>query len=172
MLVALAEAFARHQIEVLRYDLPFRQQRAHGPPRPADAARDREGLREEIAKIRAKHAGDVWLGGQSYGGRQASMLAAEEPGIVNGLLLLSYPLHPPGKPAQLRTAHFPNLQIPVQFVHGSRDPFGSLEELRTAIKLIPGRVQLLEVEGVGHDLGRDRINLAAKIVAAFLGAAG
>ena len=59
-------------------------------------------------KIREKHPGQVWLGGHSYGGRQASMLAAETPGLVDRLLLLSYPLHPPGKPTQLRTAHFPS----------------------------------------------------------------
>jgi uncharacterized protein len=168
LLVALANAFAEQRVEVLRYDLPFRQDRAHGPPRPSDAARDRAGLLEQILKLREKHPGPIWLGGQSYGGRQASMLAAETPGLVDRLLLLSYPLHAPGKPTQLRTAHFPGLQIPTLFVHGSRDPFGTLDELKSAITLIPASVQLLEIEGVGHDLGRDRIAVAARIVAAFL----
>jgi uncharacterized protein len=170
LLVALANAFAEHEIEVLRYDLAFRQARAKGPPRPGDAARDREGLREEISKIREKHSGSnqVWLGGQSYGGRQSSILTAEEPGLVNRLLLLSYPLHAPGKPAQLRTAHFPKLHTPVLFVHGSRDPFGSLDEMRSAIKLIPAPVSLMEVEGAGHDLGRNHAALAAKIAVSFL----
>src|SRR5277367_2040976 len=119
LLVALANAFSEQQIPVIRYDLPYRQDRPHGPPRPGDAARDREGLREQIAKLREKHPGQLWLGGHSYGGRQASMLVAETPGLVDRLLLLSYPLHPPGKPGQLRTAHFPELQIPTLFVHGS-----------------------------------------------------
>jgi predicted alpha/beta-hydrolase family hydrolase len=165
LLVALASAFAAHDVEVLRYDLAFRQERPKGPPRPGDAARDRESLREEILKIREKHhPKEVWLGGQSYGGRQSSMLAAEEPGLVDRLLLLSYPLHAPGKPAQLRTAHFPKLNTPVSFVHGSRDPFGSLEEMRSAIALIPAPVSLLEAEGAGHDLGRDHAALARRIV--------
>ncbi len=168
LLVALANALAEHGIDVSRYDLLFRQDRPHGPPRPSDAARDREGLREQILKLRAKYPEKIWLGGHSYGGRQSSMLAAETPGIVDRLLLLSYPLHPPRKPEQLRTAHFPKLTAPTLFVHGSRDPFGTLDELKSAIALIPIPVQLLEIEGAGHDLGRDREAAAARIAAAFL----
>ena len=85
--------------------LPFRQER-QGPPRPGDALRDREGLRAEVLKIRETNPGRIWMGGHSFGGRQASMLAAESPGLVEGLLLLSYPLHPPKKPEQLRTGIF------------------------------------------------------------------
>ena len=168
LLVALATAFSEHAVEVVRYDLPFRQERPHGPPRPGDAARDREGLREQILEIRAKNPEQVWLGGQSYGGRQASMLAAETPGLADRLLLLSYPLHPPGKREQLRTAHFPKLHAPVFFVHGTKDPFGSIEELKSAMTLLPGPARLLEIEGAGHDLGRDRQAVAARIVSAFL----
>jgi uncharacterized protein len=166
LLVALANALSEHQIEVVRYDLPFRQDRPKGPPRPGDAARDREGLRDEINKIREKHPDQIWLGGQSYGGRQCSMLAAEMPGLVDRLLLLSYPLHPPGKPTQLRTAHFPKLQTPALFVQGSRDPFGSLEELQTAMALIAAPVQLFDIKGVGHDLGSAAA--ATRIALAFL----
>jgi predicted alpha/beta-hydrolase family hydrolase len=168
LLIALANAFTEHRIEVLRYDLPFRQARAHGPPRPADAAGDREGLRREITRMREKHPGQVWVGGHSYGGRQASMLAAEIPGLADRLLLLSYPLHPPGKPGQLRTAHFPKLQTPALFVHGSKDPFSSTEEIKSAIALIPAPVRLLEIDSAGHDLGRNHAPLAEKIAAAFL----
>src|SRR5208283_483441 len=108
---------------VLRYDLPFRQKRPHGPPSPSTSAADREGLRDAVAAMRAIVPGRVFLGGQSYGGRQASMLAAECPQLAAALLLLSYPLHPPGKPEQPRTAHFPALRTPSLFVHGPRDPF-------------------------------------------------
>jgi predicted alpha/beta-hydrolase family hydrolase len=167
LLVALANTFAAQGIEVTRYDLPYRQDRPHGPPRPSDAARDREGLREQIAKLREKHPGQIWLGGHSYGGRQSSILAAETPGLIDRLLLLSYPLHPPGKPEQLRTAHFPKLTAPTLFVHGSRDPFGTLEQLKNAIGLIPAPVQLLEIQGAGHDLGRDREAVAGKIALSF-----
>ena len=168
LLVELQNAFSEQKIEVIRYDLPFRQDRPHGPPRPADAARDREGLHTQIVKLRDQHPEKIWLGGHSYGGRQASMLAADIPGLVDGLLLLSYPLHPPGKPLQLRTAHFPKLNIPSLFVHGSKDPFASSDELKTAIALILAPVQLLEIEGAGHDLGRNHTALAAQIASSFV----
>jgi predicted alpha/beta-hydrolase family hydrolase len=170
LLVAVANAFSAAGTEVLRYDLPFRQERPYGPPRPADAARDRAGLSEQVAKARERKPEQVWMGGHSYGGRQASILAAEELGLVDGLLLLSYPLHPPRKPEQLRTAHFPKLQTPALFVHGSRDPFGSLDEMKQALKLIPASTCLIEVDGAGHDLGRNREALAARIVEASVGA--
>ena len=88
----------------------------------------------------------------SYGGRQTAMIAAERPGLADGLLLLSYPLHPPGKPEQLRTAYFPQWRTPALFVHGTRDPFGTIEELRAAIAAIPARVDILAVQSAGHDL--------------------
>jgi len=167
LLVAVANAFTEAGVEVVRYDLPFRQERPHGPPRPGDAVRDREGLQEQMLKIREKQPEQVWLGGHSYGGRQASMLAAEEPGLADGLLLLSYPLHPPRKPEQLRTAHFPKFQTPALFVHGVRDPFGSIEELKAAIAAIPAHTALLDVVGAGHELGKKHADLAARIVGAF-----
>jgi len=73
--------------------------------------------------------------------------------LASGLLLLSYPLHPPRRPEQQRTQHLPDLRTPTLLVHGTRDPFGSIEELERAIKMIPGRTRLLTVEGAGHDLG-------------------
>jgi len=153
LLVALAEAFAEAGYSVLRCDLPFRQARNFGPPRPGDAARDRAGLKHAVETMRTLASAQVFLGGHSYGGRQASLLCAEEPGLVDGLLLLSYPLHPPGKPEQLRTAHFPRLQTPSIFVQGTRDPFGTIAEIEAAVKLIPGKTQLLAIEKAGHDLG-------------------
>jgi predicted alpha/beta-hydrolase family hydrolase len=101
-------------------------------------------------------SGPLYLGGHSYGGRQASMLAAEEPQIARALLLTSYPLHPPGKPAQLRVQHFPRLKVPAMFVIGTRDPFGTVEELESARKLIPSPTSVEVVEGAGHDLGYGR----------------
>jgi predicted alpha/beta-hydrolase family hydrolase len=96
--------------------------------------------------------GRVVLGGHSYGGRQASILAAAEPQLVEDLLLLSYPLHPPKKPAQLRTQHFPSLQTPTLFVHGTRDRFGTIEEMQSVLKLIHARTALLPIAGAGHEL--------------------
>jgi len=153
LLVALAETFAVNGYVVLRCDLPFRQERRFGPPSPSHAERDRAGLRNAVATLRRLVNGRIYLGGRSYGGRQTTMLCADEPELVSGLVLLSYPLHPPGKPQQLRTQHLPKLRTPCLFVEGTRDPFGSIEEIEQALALIPAKHELLKVEGAGHDLG-------------------
>jgi hypothetical protein len=137
---------------VLRYDLPFRRQRSHVPPNPAGAARDREGVARAVETLRAQVPGPVIAGGHSYGGRQTAMKAAENPRLADALLLLSYPLHPPHHPEKARTAFFPDWRTPALFVHGSRDPFGTLDEMRQALAQIRARVELLPVEGAGHDL--------------------
>jgi len=138
---------------VLRIDLPYRQTKSFGPPGPGDAARDRAGLKNALAALKKIAAGRLFLGGHSYGGRQSSMLCAEEPMLVEGLLLLSYPLHPPRKPEQQRTQHLPDLRTPTLFVHGTRDPFASSAELEQARKMIPAKTRILSLEGAGHDLG-------------------
>jgi predicted alpha/beta-hydrolase family hydrolase len=152
LLMKLADAFYASGWIVLRCDLPFRQFRPHGPPPRGSAERDQQGLCAAVASVRRQTTGRVFLGGHSYGGRQASMLASEESGLVDGLLLLSYPLHPPQRPGELRTAHFPRLHSPAFFVHGARDGFGSIDELAAALKLVPARTDLLRVPGAGHEL--------------------
>jgi uncharacterized protein len=152
LLVALAEAFCSVGFTVLRCDLPFRQVRPQGPPPRGSADRDQQGLRAAAGAMRRLSSGRLFLGGHSYGGRQSSMLASEEPGVADGLLLLSYPLHPPQRPAELRTAHFPSLRIPALFVHGTHDGFGSVDELAAALRLIPARTELQPVAGAGHEL--------------------
>jgi uncharacterized protein len=176
LLVSLAETFSAAGFTVLRCDLPYRQTRSFGPPGPGDAARDRTGLKNAVIALKkinlgapslsrslrqggdfdpkqSKEYGNVYLSGHSYGGRQSSMLCAEEPDLIAGLLLLSYPLHPPRKPEQQRTQHLPNLRTPALFIHGTRDPFGSIAEMEQALKMIHARTKLVPVEGAGHDLG-------------------
>ena len=92
LLVALAEAIAESGASVLRCNMPFRQKRPKGPPNPGGAAEDRQGLRRAIECLRER-AAKVYLGGQSYGGRQATMLASEDESVADGLLLISSPLH-------------------------------------------------------------------------------
>jgi predicted alpha/beta-hydrolase family hydrolase len=171
LLVALGEAFAGKGYVVLRCDLPFRQERRNGPPFPGNAERDRVGLRNAVAVMRGNATGRIFLGGHSYGGRQATMLCAAEPDLASGLLLLSYPLHPPRKPDQLRIQHLPNLRTPSLFVHGTRDPFGSAEEMTKALQLIPANTELMEVGGAGHDLGfkgkSQALELPAMVFAKF-----
>jgi predicted alpha/beta-hydrolase family hydrolase len=97
------------------------------------------------------------------------MLAASEPGLVDQLLLLSYPLHPPQRPGELRTGHFPSLQTPAMFVHGTRDAFGSIDELVAALKLVRARTELLPVTGAGHELvtKRNREEVSKLVAEAF-----
>ena len=151
LLRVFADAFCEAGIAVLRIDLPFRQLRAHGPPR-GSAENDQQGLLRAVELMGEKSSKRVFLGGHSYGGRQSTMLAAANPELADGLLLLSYPLHPPKRPDQLRTAHFPKLRTPALFFHGTRDGFGTIEEMQAAIALIDARVQLVPVTGAGHEL--------------------
>ena len=152
LLVALADAFCARGLTVLRCDLPYRQQRPTGPPR-GSGAEDRAGLRRAAEACRKAAHRRLFLGGISYGGRQATMLAAEDPAVCDGLLVLSYPLHPPGKTEQLRTKHLPNIRVPALFVSGDKDPFGSPAELEQALRLVLTQPRLLIVEKAGHDLG-------------------
>lgn len=151
LMVAVANAFASAGYAVLRCDLAFRQERAQGPPR-GSPKRDQESIRLAAAAVREVAPGcPVMVAGHSYGGRQATMLAAETPEVADGLLLLSYPLHAPGK-TEARTQHFPALRTPALFVHGTRDSFGTVEEMEAALVAIPARHALHVVPGGGHGL--------------------
>jgi predicted alpha/beta-hydrolase family hydrolase len=170
LLVMLAEAFGLAGWMVLRCDLPFRQARPHGPPSRGSADLDQAGLRAAVKAMREQTDGRIFIGGHSYGGRQASMLAAVQADVADALLLLSYPLHPPERPDVMRTAHLPDLHTPALFVHGTRDGFGSIAEMEEAIRLIPARTQLLAVPDGGHELitPRNRRQVAELIVKTFL----
>ena len=165
LLVALEAEFTALGFTVERVDLAFRSSGRSGPPRPADQAQDRAGLAEHLVRLKA--TGKVYLGGHSYGGRQGSMLLAERPELADGLLLLAYPLHPPGKPEQLRTAHLPSLKTPVLLVSGGKDEFGTESELSQALDLIPARKEFKIFPALRHDLGAGRKGVAAEIAAAF-----
>lgn len=169
LLVAFAEAFCAAGLTVLRCDLPFRQARPYGPPPRGSAERDQAGLRAAVTAMRHRNPARIFLGGHSYGGRQASILAAGEPDLVSGLLLLSYPLHPPKRPEQLRTAHFSSLQVPSFFVQGVRDGFATIAEMESARALIPAPTELLAIDGAGHELltKTNRQELIAAVTSGF-----
>ncbi|MEO8028914.1 MAG: alpha/beta family hydrolase [Bryobacteraceae bacterium] len=173
LLIAVAKAFEERGWVVLRCDLPFRQMRPKGPPFPAQAAADRQGLNDAVDYVRPL-ADSVFLGGHSYGGRQASILASETKKLdewgVGALLLLSYPLHPPAKPEQLRTVHFPKLWAPSLFVSGTKDGFGTPEEMESALSLIPGRHELHLLKGEGHGLGTKHASAIADAFVDFVSA--
>jgi uncharacterized protein len=170
LLATLADAFCAAGLTVLRCDLPFRQLRPHGPPPRGSAERDQEGLRAAVAAMRGLVKGKIFLGGHSYGGRQASLAAASAPGLADCLLLLSFPLHPPERPQELRSKHFPSLQTPAIFVHGTRDGFGSQEEMEAALKLIPAPSKLILIAGAGHELMtiRNRKEVTGQVTPEFL----
>jgi predicted alpha/beta-hydrolase family hydrolase len=153
-LVALEEALA--PLPVGRADFPYRKEGRRAPDRPPKlmaCVRDEAAALVESTGI---EPGGLLLGGRSMGGRICSMVVAD--GLpAAGLVLISYPLHPPGKRENLRIEHFPRLEVPCLFVCGTRDPFGSPEELEGHTAAIPGPVTHVWIEGGRHELkGGDR----------------
>jgi hypothetical protein len=113
---------------------------------------------------------DLYLGGRSMGGRMCSMAVADGTVAAAGLVLVSYPLHPPGRPEQLRTDHFPQLQVPCLFVSGTRDAFATPAELEHHTAAIPGEVTHVWIEGGSHGLGgKAKDKAVAEAVAGWLG---
>ena len=134
-------------IPVVRMDFPYRKA---GRKVPDKASVLLGAVAEEVA---AMGAGRLVLGGRSMGGRMCSMaVAAGLPAV--GLVLISYPLHPPGRPDRLRTEHFPLITVPCLFISGTRDSFASREELEEHTALIPGDVVHVWLDGGDHGLRR------------------
>ena len=130
-------------------DFPYRQAGRRAPDKAPVLI---ESVRQGAAQLAAS-ASPLVLGGRSMGGRMCSMAVAE--GLVPdaaGLLLVSYPLHPPGKPDSLRTDHFPAIAVPCLFISGTRDAFGTPAEMEAATALIPGPVTHCWIEGKDHSL--------------------
>jgi len=154
-LVAIERAVA--PLRVLRHDFPYRREGRRAPDRAPKA----------IADIREHVPGSSWvLGGRSFGGRMCSMAVAEGQPAA-GLILISYPLHPPGKPDALRVEHLPSIEVPCLFISGTRDAFGTPAETERWTATIPGEVTHVWVDGKGHDLkGADAVIVEA--VMAFL----
>jgi predicted alpha/beta-hydrolase family hydrolase len=160
-LVAVEAAVAPLPTE--RLDFPYRLAGKRVPDRPPVAIAHLEQEAARFARELGVGAGRLLLGGRSYGGRMCSMAVAQGLGAA-GLVLLSYPLHPPGRPERLRVEHFGDLRVPVLFVSGDRDPFGTPEELAEHAAAIPGPVTRVTLPGA-HDLrGRD-----AEVAAAVAG---
>lgn len=171
ILRAYADELCARGCAVARIDLPYRQRRPKGPPSPSTAAADRAGIAAACARFRTLADVPLIVGGHSYGGRQASMLLADDASMADGLLLSSYPLHPPGKPDRLRTAHLPSVTVPTLVVHGTSDPFASSDELASALTLIDAPTRVVTIDKTGHALDPARkptAALAAEAVLSFL----
>src|SRR4051795_3380459 len=159
-LVAVENALAPVVVE--RMDFPYRKAGRKAPDKaPVLVNAVREGA-AALAK-RTRLAPDrLVLGGRSMGGRMCSMAVAEGLPAL-GLALISYPLHPPGKPEKSRTEHLPNLKVPCLFVSGTKDAFGTVDELEAATATIPGPVTHVWLDGGDHGLRR-RDDAVAEIV--------
>jgi predicted alpha/beta-hydrolase family hydrolase len=139
----------------VRADFPYRKEGRRAPDRAPKL------LAAVRAELDAIDDDVVVVGGRSMGGRMCSMIAGgadgePRPAAVKGVVAISYPLHPPGKPDALRVEHLPAIDVPCLFVHGTKDPFGTPDELAHWTATIAGPVTTHLVEGKGHDLkGRD-----------------
>ena len=153
---------------VERLDFPYRKQGRRAPDR---APKLMAAIRDDLAIVRRRR-GPVVLGGRSMGGRMTSMVAADVDGVgpvsrLAGLVLFCYPLHPPGKPDRLRVEHLVDLTVPCLFISGTRDPFGTPDELTEWTATIPSPVEHVWIEGGRHDLkGAD--DTIAEAVADFV----
>jgi hypothetical protein len=152
-MAGFGSALAGRGVETVTFNFPYMEQRRRAPDRPEVLVTC---WLRVAAAVRAR-VGDrpLFIGGKSMGGRIASQAAAlpeaSELGLA-GLVFLGYPLHPPGRPGQLRVAHWPGVRLPALFVQGTRDEFGSPEELRAHLPSFGGRADLLVVEGGDHSL--------------------
>jgi uncharacterized protein len=165
-LLALDAALSARGIAVLRVDFPYRLAGRRAPDRPAVLIETVRSAAVGFAEKLGVGLHQVALGGRSMGGRMCSMAASE--GLPTaGLVLISYPLHPPGRLDRPRTAHFPAIEVPCLFVSGDRDPFGSPDELQAATRMIVGPVTHAWLAGGDHGL-RGRDESLASIVATWL----
>lgn len=149
---------------VERLDFPYRKQGRRAPDR---APKLMESIRGDLTSVRRRR-GPVVMGGRSMGGRIASMVAADVDGAgpvarLAGLVLICFPLHPPGKPERLRVEHLVDLHVPCLFISGTRDPFGSPDELTEWTATIPAPVEHVWIEGGRHDLKGADDTIAAAV---------
>ena len=159
-LVAIDNAATAWGAVVERMDFPYRKAGRKAPDREPILL---DAVRSEVAALVARSGGRLALGGRSMGGRICSMVVASGVPAL-GLALISYPLHPPGRPEKVRTAHFPDLGVPCLFVSGTRDAFGTPAELEAATAAIPGPVTHVWVEGKDHAMRNADGAVAAAVV--------
>jgi uncharacterized protein len=158
---AFAEAMRARGVTTVTFDFPYMQHRRRVPDRaPVLEAAWRAVVEGITVRLKADTTGmtggvamPLVIGGKSMGGRIASHVLADPAGCqpgVRGLVLLGYPLHPPGRPDRPRVAHLPHLATPTLVVQGSRDPFGTEDEVRQAFRAVPAPVEWLIVSGGDH----------------------
>lgn len=107
---------------------------------------------DAVVKHKKLKGNRLVIGGKSMGGRIASQVAASQPEDIDGLVFLGYPLHPPGRPDKLRSEHLPKIKAPMLFVQGSRDAFGTKQEIETIIRKLKLPAEHYSIEGGDHSL--------------------
>jgi uncharacterized protein len=151
-MVSMARALADRGIDVVTFNFPYMEEKRRAPDRaPVLVAC----FRAVVAAARGQwpvRTRPLFIGGKSMGGRMATHLAAEGMDALHGVIALGYPLHPPGKPEQMRTAHLPVITTPMLVVQGERDAFGTPAELAPVIKSMRAHVTLHVVRGGDHSL--------------------
>jgi predicted alpha/beta-hydrolase family hydrolase len=148
-IVHFAEALAARGKAIMTYNFLYSEARRRIPD-SNDALEETARAAIDAARERARGAA-LYVGGRSMGGRIASQVVARgDAGEIAGLVLLGYPLHPPGRPEQLRTKHLPNIRVPVLVVQGARDAFGTPDELRPALATVPAKVDLVLIDEADH----------------------
>ena len=147
-LTTVADALAAVKVPSLRFNFPYKAAGRRSPGRPAVLEAAVRAAAHELARQAKVPPDRIVLGGRSMGGRIGSMVAADDGAL--GVVLLGYPLHPPGKPAQLRVDHFPKLTMPVLFASGTRDAFGTPDELQQHARAIKGPVTFHWIDTGDH----------------------
>jgi len=166
-LVAIDRAVTAAGLTVERVDFPYRLAGRSRPDQPAVLEETIRTAARSLADRLGVDTGALLLGGRSMGGRICSQVVAG--GLpAAGLVLISYPLHPPGRPDKPRTAHLGGISVPCLFISGTRDAFGTPDELTAATAAIPGPVTHIWTEGGDHSLRR-RDAAVAETVLAWLG---
>ena len=149
-MTGVARALAARGIDVVTFEFPYMRNRKAAPDRPPVLE---QAFRDAVAAARQwSRARRLFIGGKSMGGRIATHLAAQALDSLSGVVCFGYPLHPPGKPEQLRVAHLPAIAVPVLIVQGERDAFGTPEELQPHISEMTAPVTLHVVERGDHSL--------------------
>jgi hypothetical protein len=171
-MAGLAQAIAAHGIDVVTFDFPYKRLQRSAPDRPPALE---QAFREAVDAARGwSQAGRFFIGGKSMGGRIATHLAAQGLESLSGVVCFGYPLHPPGKPDQLRVAHLPAITTPLLIIQGERDGFGTPAEIRPYLDAMKADVRLHVVEQADHSLavrGRapaETYATLASVAAAFI----
>jgi len=149
-MVKYATELAARGIDVVTFNF-FYMERGRGGPDPKDKLEScYRSVIETVRSHKTLRRNRLAIGGKSMGGRIASQMAAAGVGDLAGLVFLGYPLHPPGNPEKLRSSHLPDIKAPMLFVQGSRDTFGTPDELRPILKKLKGRAIIYEIAGGDH----------------------